>query len=362
MTHITPPENLNNIFDEEYSSHLHSGKIFVQLYKKLYHLLTVELTVAPQKILAQLEELFGSEHFQVLHKREMHSRKKKKNKLQLNRFSYVVQLRPEVLIEIENFSVTFIFGDEAMREDLEKMAIAIKPKQKKKKHKNNFYMLVRSQFGSGFDLQKFNVREMSVDIENNYNDDFANADRMIQSFLNDEKRNGITMLHGKYGTGKSSYIRHLIKNVNKRFIYLPLNLMYEVSSPDILNFFSEYRDSILILEDCEELIKPRNGSNSGNQALVNLLNIGDGLLSDALAFKLICTFNADLKQIDPAIMRRGRLAVRYEFKPLSVEKAKALADKHQITMDINAPVTIADIFNQQQLNDDGFDSGIKVGF
>ncbi len=103
------------------------------------------------------------------------------------------------------------------------------------------------------------------------------------------------------------------------------------------------------MEDCEDLIKPRGSTQLSNDALVNLLNLGDGLLADALNIKIICTFNADVRKIDPALVRKGRLAVEYEFRPLEVEKARKLAQKLGISADITRPMTLADIFVQKQV-------------
>ncbi len=360
MENFNIPQPINTIFDEEYASHLHIGKMYLANFKKLFQLFTIEMNVRPKYILTELAEFFGAENYSLVHKRETFSRKKKSGELKLNRFSYIAQVSDEVWVEVERYGLSFLFSDVKKIPEFENFSKIVQAKSKNKTKKNNFYMLVKSAYGPGFELQEFPVRKMDIDIALNYNDDFVEVDKAIQHFLTDDKSNGITMLHGKFGTGKSSYIRYLIKTIQKRFIYLPLNMMYDLSSPDILNFMTEYRDSILILEDCEELIKPRN-SNGSNLAIVNLLNIGDGLLSDALAFKLICTFNADLKQIDPAIMRKGRLSVRYEFKPLTVEKAQALAEKQNIDIKIDKPMTIADIYNREQLNGDKTDD-LKVGF
>ena len=55
--------------------------------------------------------------------------------------------------------------------------------------------------------------------------------------------------------------------------------------------------------------------------------MGDGLMSDDLGIKFVCTFNEDVKNIDEALMRKGRLACMYEFKPLSAEKVAVLLPK-----------------------------------
>ena len=69
--------------------------------------------------------------------------------------------------------------------------------------------------------------------------------------------------------------------------------------------------------------------NAGNRRcqVSALLNITDGLLSDWLNIQLICSFNSDISKIDSALMRKGRLIAKYEFKELEVEKANALSLK-----------------------------------
>jgi len=171
----------------------------------------------------------------------------------------------------------------------------------------------------------------------------------------------LVLLHGKYGTGKTSYIRNLMGAVNKRFIFLPVNMMESISSPNFLPFISKYGNSILVLEDCETIIKQRETGNS-DSSLVNLLNLGDGLLSDALSIKLICTFNADLKQIDKAILRKGRLVARYEFKELSLEKTIKLYQKNGGVQKIDEPKTLAEIYNFGNTNFDENNDTKKIGF
>jgi hypothetical protein len=52
--------------------------------------------------------------------------------------------------------------------------------------------------------------------------------------------------------------------------------------------------------------------------------MGDGLMSDDLGIKFICTFNEEVTNIDEALMRKGRLACMYEFKKLKSNKVKEL--------------------------------------
>ena len=81
-------------------------------------------------------------------------------------------------------------------------------------------------------------------------------------------------------------------------------------------------NSILVIEDAEELIVSRDQKRNSNLAMI--LNMTDGILGESLGIQIIATFNTDLKNIDPALKRKGRLKSSYEFKPLESEKANQL--------------------------------------
>ena len=174
--------------------------------------------------------------------------------------------------------------------------------------------------------------------------------------MNEERKSGLIILHGKHGTGKTSYIRYLISHVSKKFIYLPSYLVNDISSPRFIPFIKDYKDCILIIEDCEEIIKSRKSGNTSS-AIENLLNLGDGLLSDALFLKVICTFNTELNNIDKALLRKGRLKGRYEFKELSAEKVKHLFKKNNITSFEPKAMTLAEIYN---IADDFTDDSLEM--
>lgn len=68
-------------------------------------------------------------------------------------------------------------------------------------------------------------------------------------------------------------------------------------------------------------------SNNSYSPVSTLLNLADGLLSDCLNIQIVCSFNTDLSMVDKALMRKGRLIAKYEFKELEVEKAQNLSNK-----------------------------------
>ena len=78
--------------------------------------------------------------------------------------------------------------------------------------------------------------------------------------------------------------------------------------------------------------------------MTNLLNLSDGLLNDMLNLQIICTFNVDLKKLDSALLRPGRLIARKEFKALSELDANLLAQRLGIKHHFKGPATLGEIY------------------
>ena len=63
--------------------------------------------------------------------------------------------------------------------------------------------------------------------------------------------------------------------------------------------------------------------------------------------QIIATFNCDLKTIDAALLRKGRLIANHEFDKLDTESSKILSEKLGYgTEGVTGPMTLAEIFNQ----------------
>lgn len=116
-----------------------------------------------------------------------------------------------------------------------------------------------------------------------------------------------------------------------------------IANPEFVPFLKDYPNSILIIEDAESILMKRNGSETS--AVSNLLNLSDGLLSDCFNIQIICTFNTDLTSIDKALLRKGRLIAKYEFKELTVQKSNELL--HSLGHDeiVKEEMSLAEIYN-----------------
>lgn len=182
----------------------------------------------------------------------------------------------------------------------------------------------------------------SIDISDLYNEDFASVDTVISDFMT-KQESGIILLHGEPGTGKTTYIKHLIcKFSDKEFIFVQNEFVRDLLKPSFISFLLQNKNSTLIIEDAEKVVVSRDHG-SEDSVVSTILQLTDGLFSEFLNIKVICTFNTDIERIDKALMRKGRMIAKYNFKPLSAEKTAALAKKlgHQ---DVQGSLTLADIF------------------
>lgn len=196
---------------------------------------------------------------------------------------------------------------------------------------------------TGLTLEAVEYKKKHIDIEQNYNEDFYDLNPKIIDDLSDDK-SGVHIFHGVPGSGKSTYIKYLINNVDKKFIYCPSSVTFQLSDPNFIKLMARQGEGcILIIEDAEEALIGQGSSR--NSAVSNLLNLSDGIIGDALRIQIIATFNTEFKNIDPAILRKGRLLSLYEFKELGVEKAQNLLTSLGSKDIITSPMTLADIYN-----------------
>lgn len=225
--------------------------------------------------------------------------------------------------------------------------------------KSQVYMVVQRH--GGLDLQDFEIQIPTLDVETNYGSEWAEKHEQLIEALNGGKKKGIALLHGLPGTGKSMYIRHLIATLSesRTVIYLPNQLINNITDPGFIPLMAEYTGAILVIEDADEAIKSRK---TGGGIVDKLLNLADGILSDFLGMRIICTFNNDISTIDDALLRKGRLILKHQFDKLPVEAAQKLSDKLGFKTVIEDPMTLAEIYNQDDKLSDVKKKETKIGF
>ena len=178
-------------------------------------------------------------------------------------------------------------------------------------------------------------RNIDIDVKKNYNDDLP-YDKYKEFCEKDGS--GLALMYGIAGSGKTSLIKKLIYDCsNTNFYIMDFSMLQNIVSGQFLSFLLGLKNAVIIMEDCEYILKRRD---TNENPLINaLLNITDGLVGDALNIRFLCTFNAALTDIDEALLRPGRLKVKYEFKALNKDKTKAICGDDKAE-------TLAEIYNR----------------
>jgi hypothetical protein len=95
---------------------------------------------------------------------------------------------------------------------------------------------------------------------------------------------------------------------------------------------------LLLLEDCDELIRGDAGQSAG-QPLSRLLNLTDGMLGQGRQVLVAITTNEDMRRLHPAVVRPGRCLAHIEIGLLSSAEASALLGRP-----VDGPVTLAELY------------------
>ena len=142
---------------------------------------------------------------------------------------------------------------------------------------------------------------------------------------------GLTILEGPPGTGKTSLVAVMMRRLEKTHVFYVLHAAQDdtLSKPELVPFWQAQnkrhpdRIKVIVIEDAERLLWPRCGDN--REAVSAILNIADGLVGRMMRLHIICSVNARLTELDPAIMRPGRLMNQRAFRHLPRHAAQRLA-------------------------------------
>jgi SpoVK/Ycf46/Vps4 family AAA+-type ATPase len=204
--------------------------------------------------------------------------------------------------------------------------------------------LVKSDMGH-LDTEEYDLAVPDMDLEINYGAEFKKIHDIIIKRLNKDQDKGIILLHGEPGTGKTSYLKYLTKQVkDKDILFIPPSMAEMLSEPAIIPFLMEKRNSILIIEDAERVISDREG-NGSPAGVSNILNLTDGILGDCLNIQIVATFNMKRERIDQALLRKGRLIAEHKFEKLSLDETNNLLKFLKKDFVSDKPLTLADIYN-----------------
>ena len=164
------------------------------------------------------------------------------------------------------------------------------------------------------------------------------------------RRYGLSIFEGPLGTGKTSYLRHLmgVLKATHRFFFIPTAMMRVFTNPDFIGFWAEqrrrfeYRQFVVILEDSDAALMPRDADNRGQVSAI--LTLADGMLADFLRLHIICTINCKSADIDQVLLRPGRLLCHRVFQRLDYAQASLLAESLGKSLPAASDYSLAEIF------------------
>ena len=334
--------NLGDVFAERKGSYLNELTLFIAHFNTIPHFVN-EIKIDCRRAIKWFDNTYRTEI------RDLHFFKRYFNgskKAEVDDIFYI--LYEDLIVDFDTncSTVRFLFR----KTDIAKVDFIIsgikKFKERKLKRKPQISLLVNTSLGIG--TTPLQITRPKLNISDNYNDDFKAIHETIIRRLSKKNDKGLVLLHGKPGTGKTSYIRYLISTLKKSVIFLPPNMAGAITNPNLISILIENPNCIFVIEDAENIVVDRE--KDGNSPVSALLNISDGLLSDCLNIQIICSFNTDISKIDSALMRKGRLIAKYEFKDLEVEKAKMLSQKLGFSTNFSSPMTLTAIYNQADID------------
>jgi hypothetical protein len=269
-----------------------------------------------------------------------------------------ITFRPHEVLAVETMNTTELM---LIFELAEKCTVEIQHDTKR------YINIVSSMPRDGLRLNKYEIRQPQInDLNLYYGKGFEQKHEEIMKMIHQKERSGLFIFHGLTGSGKTNYIRYLISQAKPEtnFIFYPITLLRELANPQLITFISDYQHSVLVIEESEDSVQTRDSFSTDKTSIANLLNISDGLLSDVLNLKIISTFNTDIRNLDKALLREGRLLGIHKFGELSVDNANKISELNKLNKTFDKPVTLAQIFNNP-LKDDltGFiNTDTKIGF
>lgn len=196
-------------------------------------------------------------------------------------------------------------------------------------------------------------------VEDNYESRVVEDYRFLVKDLSSKSPRGrLVVLNGKPGGGKSYFVRGLINDVeNVIFVVVPSSLIGHLSDPSFMPAILSLQEEekapiILILEDADAALLPRGVDNMST--ISDLLNYADGIIGNIVDMRIIATTNAKKMEIEPALLRKGRLSREINITFVLPEQAKKifarLVEKDLATIsdlpeDLNKPMILADIYD-----------------
>lgn len=236
---------------------------------------------------------------------------------------------------------------QAILNKLQKYSLAFKVD----KTKRNVYVLGKS--GNGFTL-----KQLPKKVDNPFQPDHYSKsvnekiDLIKKEFAKKDPCGRLTILTGVPGSGKTHLVKSILSEIDMRYIFVPPTLIENISDPDFIStIIDNYEDDfigydkitgdpvynegdnkncfVLVIEDADAALidRFRFKEASSSKGISNILNLGDGIIGSLIDIRILATTNYKKEDLDPAILRNGRLLTCVECNYISYEQCKVIWSK-----------------------------------
>lgn len=204
----------------------------------------------------------------------------------------------------------------------------------------------------GLDIESINL--LDTDYENidlYYNEHVAKDSKKIIREIK-KKNKGLTLIFGQRGTGKTHLINHIISSLDKMVIFIPSTMIdHTINNPDFINFIRRYKNSIIVIDDCDTLFT--DIYRKSTLFVNNLLQLVDGYQSDLFSLHFILSFNIDSEELyDKSLFDCNHLIGQIELDELDLSKIKDLCEHLKCKSKFKSETRVSDVVHSR-FNDDG---------
>jgi|GEM_PF-2696621 len=158
--------------------------------------------------------------------------------------------------------------------------------------------------------------EAGIPVSNYTQDTREQILRLEEFLINDNYYGRVVVFEGPPGTGKSYYVRRLVSRLyqSKKIDKIHYYLGDGVRALDIVACLNP---NLLIFEDADHILRKDTDRSCD---LTKILNFSSGFVDTQALF--VFTTNLELKDMDPALVRDGRLLARIRFNTFTKKEAQ----------------------------------------
>ncbi|CAG7580503.1 MAG: putative ATPase [uncultured marine phage] len=163
------------------------------------------------------------------------------------------------------------------------------------------------------------------DIDKFYDNQTIKKVRKMTKKINKEDK-GIHVMCGPRGCGKTNFLSLSLSKIKKKVIYIPLTMLeHTLNNIDFATFLSMNKDSLVIIDDCENYFNKMH--QKSNIYVSNVLQLLDSINSDNMGVHIILSMNISSDNIDQNLLKCNNFLSLIEFKKLKGKKARKLSKK-----------------------------------